>query len=76
VPKPPVSKPPVVESRPDSKVDALVEATKNAVIVNMDVKKFGQWLDRQLQGMFDAVAEEPIPQSLIDLIKDQGEPKA
>ena len=76
MPKPPKSKPGAAEPRPKSKVKALVEPPKSPVVVNMDAKRFDQWLDRQLRGMFDAVVEEPVPQSLIDLVKNQGEPKA
>lgn len=49
------------------------EPAVSPIVVNSDAKKFDLWLDRQLRGMFDAVVEEPVPQSLIDLIKGQGE---
>lgn len=49
------------------------ELAMSPIIVNTDAKKFDKWLDSQLRGMFDAVAEEPVPQALIDLIKGQGE---
>lgn len=75
MPKPPASKPTVTDEPSELKVEALVSTPKRPVVVNMDAKQFDQWLDRQLRGMFDSVAEEPVPQSLIDLIKNQGEPK-
>lgn len=71
--KPPVSKPASADSQPNPEMDAPAEPAVSPIIVNTDAKKFDQWLDRQLRGMFDAVAEEPVPQSLIDLIKGQGE---
>lgn len=52
---------------------ASAEIPISPIIVNTDAKKFDLWLDRQLRGMFDAVAEEPVPQSLIDLITKPGE---
>lgn len=54
-----------------SDVKAKIAVSRGPVVVNQDAKKFDQWLDRQLRGMFESVAEEPVPQSLIDLIKDQ-----
>jgi hypothetical protein len=51
---------------------ASAETAISQITVNTDAQKFDLWLDRQLRGMFDAVAEEPVPQSLIDLIKGQG----
>lgn len=54
-------------------MNAPAEPAISPIIVNTDTRKFDQWLDQQLRGLFDAVAEEPVPQSLIDLIKGQGE---
>ena len=71
--KPPVSKPAPADPQPNPEMDASAEPAVSPIIVNTDAKKFDQWLDRQLRGMFDAVAEEPVPQALIDLIKGQGE---
>ncbi len=45
---------------------------KNAVTVNTDAQKFDLWLDGQLRGMFEAVAAEPVPQELLDLIKSKS----
>ncbi len=72
--KPTISKLVAAEAELKSDVKAKIEVSRSPVVVNQDAKKFDQWLDRQLQGMFDSVAEEPVPQSLIDLIKDQGKP--
>jgi hypothetical protein len=74
VSKPTISKLVAAEAELKSDVKAKIEVSRSPVVVNQDAKKFDQWLDRQLQGMFDSVAEEPVPQSLIDLIKDQGKP--
>lgn len=73
MPKPPVSKPAPADPQPSSEMNAPAEPAISPIIVNNDARKFDQWLDQQLRGMFDAVAEEPVPQSLIDLIKGQGE---
>ncbi len=72
--KPTISKLVAAEAELKSDVKAKIEVSRSPVVVNQDAKKFDQWLDRQLKGMFDSVAEEPVPQSLIDLIKDQGKP--
>ncbi len=72
--KPTVSKHVAAKAELKSDVKAKIEVSRSPVVVNQDAKKFDQWLDRQLQGMFDSVAEEPVPQSLIDLIKNQGKP--
>jgi hypothetical protein len=74
VSKPTISKLVAAEAELKSDVKAKIEVSRSPVVVNQDAKKFDQWLDRQLKGMFDSVAEEPVPQSLIDLIKDQGKP--
>ncbi|MFY7959078.1 MAG: NepR family anti-sigma factor [Elsteraceae bacterium] len=56
-------------------MELTTDPTLSPIVVNPDARDFDQWLDRQLRGMFDAVAEEPIPQSLIDLVKNRGERK-
>jgi hypothetical protein len=35
---------------------------------------FDLWLQRQLSQMFDAVAEEPLPEDLLELLR-RGDPK-
>ena len=74
--KPPVPKPASADLQPNLDMDAAADPAISPIIVNADAKKFDQWLDRQLRGMFDAVAEEPVPQSLIDLIKVHREKNA
>ncbi len=74
--KPPVPKPASADPQPDLGMHAADDPAISPIIVNADAKKFDQWLDKQLRGMFDAVAEEPVPQSLIDLIKVHREKNA
>jgi len=33
---------------------------------------FDIWLDRQLHSMFDQISAEPLPQDLVDLVRQQS----
>jgi hypothetical protein len=39
-------------------------------------RPFDAWLERELRGLFDEVASEPLPSDLLDIMKGKDPPKS
>jgi hypothetical protein len=64
-PKTPKSGPDETEAVPFKK---MARQSSSKITASSEAMKFDHWVDKSLRTMFDSVADEPIPQNLVDLI--------